>query len=380
MRCIIIDTLKYFDHAATTPMREEVWDLLHQFSRDVFGNPNSLHQFGHLAKYALEEARASVARSIGANETEIVFTGSGTEANNMAVIGAARRMRRLGKGNHIITSGIEHPSVLHTCRALEQEGFEVTYAPVDEAGLVAPAFIQAAIKGSTVLVSVMHANNVVGTIQPIEAIGAITRAKGVLLHTDAVQTYGKIPLDVAQLQVDLLTLNAHKIGGPKGIAALYVRTGTRLDPILHGGGQERAIRSGTQNVPGIVAFAKAATLASEEQPAFAERLHPLRERLLSQLQNSIPGCKLNGHATKTLPTCLNISIDQIEGQALMLELDRLGFATSSGSACSSTENEPSYVLLAMGKSREVAVESLRISLGRTTTKEAVDTFAVALTE
>ncbi|WP_018133481.1 cysteine desulfurase family protein [Effusibacillus pohliae] len=369
---------RYFDHAATTVMRKEVVDAMAAYLVEDFGNPGSLHQFGMRAKEALEVARTAIAETIGARGKELIFTGSGTEADNLAVLGAARRLRRLGKGSHVVTSAVEHPAVREACRALEREGFRVTYVPVDEAGRVNPQDVKKSIEPDTVLVSVMHANNVVGTIQPVTEIGRFLREKGILFHCDAVQSYGKIPVDVKQMQVDLLTINAHKIGGPKGVAALYVRKGVRLDPIVYGGGQERGLRPATPNVAGIVGFAKAARLAIADLQQERQRLERLRARLIGRLTATIPGCKINGDPSDCLPTHVNISIDRIEGQALMLELDRLGFATSSGSACSSTDHEPSYVLLAMGKSREVALESLRITMGRTTTEQSVDELAASL--
>ncbi len=368
----------YFDHAATTPLRQEAYDVMKRFLLVDFGNPNSLHEFGFVAKEALDEARATIAKSIGASSTEIYFTGSGTESNNLVILGVARRLRKMKRGNEIITSCIEHPSVLKACDALEQDGFKVTKIPVDQDGLVDLNAIQHAIRRDTVLISIMHANNVVGTIQPIEEIGNIARKQGVLFHTDAVQTYCKIPMDVSALKADLITINAHKIGGPKGVAALYVKSGIRLEPLIFGGGQERNLRPATQNVPAICAFATAAKDTLREQPDEMRRLRELREYLLTTLLQRIPGCKQNGHRTSSLPTHINISIDQIEGQALMLELDRLGFATSSGSACSSTDHEPSYVLLAMTHSRDRALESLRITMGRTTTRESVTMLIKAL--
>lgn len=377
---------RYFDHAATTVMRQEAAEAMMPYFLTDFGNPGSLHRLGYTAREALESARAAVAGTLGASAKEMVFTGSGTEANNLAVVGGARRMRRLGKGNHVVTSAVEHPSVREACKALEREGFRVTYVPVDSCGRVDPEEVRRAIEPDTILVSVMHANNVVGTVQPIAEIGRLLRGRGILFHSDAVQSYGKIPVDVEELQVDLLTVNAHKIGGPKGVAGLYVRKGVRIDPLTYGGGQERGLRPATPNVAGIVGFAKAAELAVADLPQERERLESLRKRLIDRLLASIPECKINGPSLpdrrrsdpECLPTHVNIGIDRIEGQALMLELDRLGFATSSGSACSSTDHEPSYVLLAMGKSREVALESLRITMGRTTTEQSVDELADAL--
>lgn len=372
------DLARYFDHAATTVMREEVLAAMTPFFLNEFGNPGSIHQFGLRAKEALENAREIVAKTIGARSKEIIFSGSGTESNNLAVVGAARRLRRLGKGSHIVTSSIEHPSVREAYRALAREGFEVTILPVDCSGRVHLEEVIEAIRPDTVLLSIMHANNVVGTVQPIAEIGAITRERGILFHADAVQSYGKLPLDVEELQVDLMTINGHKIGGPKGVAGLYVRKGVRIDALFYGGGQERGLRSATQNVAGIIGFAKAAELATAEMAVEHMRLKALRSRLAKRLTTTIPGCKINGNLDDGLPNYLNISIDRIEGQALMLELDRLGFATSSGSACSSSDHEPSYVLLAMGKSTEAALESLRITMGRSTTEQSVDDLAAAL--
>ncbi|GAX90353.1 cysteine desulfurase family protein [Effusibacillus lacus] len=374
------DHSRYFDHAATTVMRPEVVEAMLPYYMNQFGNPGSLHQYGLLAKEALETARTLIAGTIGARSKELIFTGSGSESNNLAVLGAARRMRRLGRGDHVIASSVEHPSVREACHALEREGFRITFVPVDPHGRVDAEEVRKAVRSNTVLVSVMHANNVVGTLQPIAEIGGWLRQQGILFHTDAVQSYGKVPVRVDELNVDLLTINAHKIGGPKGVAGLYVRKGVRLEPIVYGGGQERGLRSATQNVAGIVGFAKAAELAVSCLPAEKDRLERLKRRLIERLLSRIPGCVINGDPDNSLPTHLNISIERIEGQALMLELDRLGFSTSSGSACSSTDSEPSYVLLAMGKSREVALESLRISMGRTTTEQSVDQLADALVQ
>lgn len=367
----------YFDHAATTPVRPEVLQAMEPYWNGHFGNPNSLHRFGMAAKEALEQARETVARCIGARAKEIIFTGSGTEADNLAVAGAARWLRERGKGNHVIISAIEHAAVREAARALQAEGFVISELPVDEHGLVSLEDVKRMVTEQTILVSIMHANNVVGTVQPLASIGAFLRKRGILLHSDAIQSFGKIPVNVEDLNVDLLSLNAHKIGGPKGVGALYLRKGIRVQPLVYGGGQERGIRPATQNVAGIVGFAKAAELAVLELPAERERVERLRQRLLQTLRSEIHGLIINGHEAQHLPHILNLSVAQIEGQALMLELDRLGFATSSGSACSSTSYEPSYVLLAMGASPERALESLRISLGRTTTEEAVDAFAAA---
>lgn len=369
---------QYFDYGATAPLRSEVLEAMMPYFTDYFGNPNSLHQVGLIVKRELEAAREMIAKSIGATSREIIFTGSGTEANNIAVIGIARRLQKLGKGNHVITSSIEHASVLKACQSLEKDGFEVTFLPVNHYGQVDISEVKKAFRRDTILISVMHANNVIGTLQPIEEIGRLAKERGVIFHTDAIQSYGKIPVDVDRLGVDLLSMNAHKIGGPKGVAALYMRKGIRVEPLYYGGEQERGIRPATQNVAGIIGFAQAVELALTEQSREEERLMELRSYICQQLQHLITGVKINGHPTETLPNLLNISIEHIEGQGLMLELDRLGFATSSGSACSSTEHEPSYVLLATNPSRDHALESLRITMGRTTTRESVDAFIQAL--
>ncbi|MDB5085474.1 MAG: cysteine desulfurase NifS [Bacilli bacterium] len=374
----MLELTHYFDHAATTPMFREVLSAMEPYFLSQFGNPGSLHQFGFQAREALEAARNEIAAAIGANSKDLVFTGSATEADNIAILGAARRSRRLGKGAHVITTSTEHPAVLQACQALEKEGFELTYLPVDACGLIELEELRRAIRPETVLISIMHGNNVVGTLQPIREIGQIARESGVLFHCDAVQSFGKLPIDVDTQRIDLLTINAHKIGGPKGVAALYVRKGVRLDPLVYGGSQERALRPATPNVAGIVGFAKAVELTLADQESESLRLNLLRTKLIERLQTTIPGFKLNGHPTLHLPNLLNISIDRIEGQALMLELDRLGFATSSGSACSSTDSKPSYVLLAMGTSRERALESLRITMGRTTTARGVEELTAAL--
>ncbi|MCF6093076.1 cysteine desulfurase [Microaerobacter geothermalis] len=362
----------YFDHGSTTPLRQEVLDEMMPYFTLNFGNPSSLHQYGLKAKESLEIARATVARTINVNPREIIFTGSGTEANNLAILGTVRRLQRLKKGKHLITTGIEHASVLKTFKHLEKEGFEVTYLPVDPYGRVHLDEVKKSIRTDTLMVSIMHANNVIGTIQPISEIGRYLKEKNILFHTDAVQSYGKIPVNAQELHVDLLSINSHKIGGPKGVAALYMKKGIRIDPLYFGGEQERAIRPATQNVPGIVGFAKAAELAAKELEDEQKRLLKLRSHFISTLTKNIVGVKINGHPTQTLPNLINISVDNIEGQGLMLELDRLGLATSSGSACSSTDHEPSYVLLATNPSRQHALESLRITMGRTTTKDSVD--------
>jgi len=360
----------YFDHGATTPVREEVLKGMLRYLEEEFGNPGSLHDPGQRARDAVEHARGQLARALGASSREIIFTGGGTESNNLAILGAARRLRH--KGNHIVTTRVEHPSVLETCRALEREGFRVTCLPVDEYGKVHPDTVAEALTPETILVSVMAANNEVGTLMPIKEIGELLEGRGILFHTDAVQYFGKVPFRVGELGVDLLSLGGHKIGGPKGIGALYVKKGVRIDPILFGGGQERGLRPGTPNVPGIVGLGIAAELAAEEAEEEGRRLTRLRDRLWRRITEEIGGVTLNGHPTDRLPNNLNVSFHRVEGQAVLLELNRYGIAVSSGSACSAGKHAPSHVLMAMGKSEEEAYQSVRITLGRTTTEEEVD--------
>lgn len=359
----------YLDHSATTPIRPEVVEAMTATLTEQFGNPSSIHSFGRAAKKLLEEAREQVALLIGARPEEIVFTSGGTEADNMAVIGTALANRK--KGKHIITSAIEHHALLDSCQWLEKNGFEVTYLPVDRDGLVRVDDVLEAIRDDTILISVMHVNNEVGTIQPIEEIGKIARERGIIFHSDAVQSVGKIPVDVNELQVDLLTVSAHKIYGPKGVGCLYIRKGTRLQPIHFGGGQERKRRPGTENMPGIVGFGKACELARLDLPE-EQKLAVLRDKLIDGLLEKIPDCRLNGHRTKRVPTNVNISIRYVEGESMLLSLDLVGIAASSGSACTSGSLDPSHVLLAMGIPHEIAHGSLRMTLGRDNTEEDVD--------
>lgn len=334
-----------------------------------FGNPSSVHSFGRAAKKALEEAREQVAQLIGAQPSEIVFTSGGTEADNLAVVGAA--MANSKKGKHIITSGIEHHAILDSCKWLAKNGFEVTYLPVTSEGLVRVEDLAAAIREDTILISIMHVNNEVGTIQPIAEIGKIARERGIIFHSDAVQSVGKIPVDVNELQVDLLSVSAHKIYGPKGVGCLYIRKGTRVEPRSFGGGQERKRRPGTENLPGIVGFGKAAELARINLPE-EQKLITLRDKLIDGLLERIPDCQLNGHRYQRVPTNVNVSIRYLEGEALLLSLDLKGIAASSGSACTSGSLDPSHVLLAMGICHEIAHGSLRMTLGRDNTEEDID--------
>lgn len=336
---------------------------------EQFGNPSSVHSFGRAAKKALEEAREQVAQLIGAEPREIVFTSGGTEADNLAIIGTA--MANQKKGKHIITSSIEHHALLDSCKWLEKNGFEVTYLPVTDKGLVRVEDLVAALRDDTILISIMHVNNEVGTIQPIEEIGKIARERGIIFHTDAVQSVGKIPVDVNELQVDLLSLSAHKIYGPKGVGALYIRKGTRVEPRNFGGGQERKRRPGTENLPGIVGFGKAAELARINLPE-EQKLILLRDKLIDGLLERIPDIQLNGDREKRIPTNVNVSIRFLEGEALLLSMDLKGIAASSGSACTSGSLDPSHVLLAMGICHEIAHGSLRMTLGRDNTEEDID--------
>lgn len=361
----------YLDHAATTPVDPRVVKAMIPYLTGNFGNPSSIYQEGRAAKKAVEESREKVAEILGAADArEIIFTGSGSEANNLAIAGVAWAYRK--RGNHIITSAIEHHAVLETCKALEKHGFTVTYLPVDEYGLVAPEAVREAITDRTILVSLMYANNEVGTIQPIVEISKTLQEKRVLFHTDAVQTVGSIPLHLKELGVDLLSLSAHKFYGPKGTGALYVKKGTRLHRLIHGGAQERRLRAGTENVAGIVGMAKALELAVAGLEETVPRLVELRDYFISQLVSRIDHVKLNGHPTRRLPGNINVSFEFVEGESILLNLDRKGVAASSGSACTSGSLDPSHVLLAMGLSHETAHGSLRLTLGKENTKEQLD--------
>ncbi len=360
----------YLDCAATTPVRQEVAEAMCPYFTDAFGNPSSLYSYGQEANDAITEARRKVASVINAREDEIIFTSGGSEADNFAIKGVAFSNR--SKGDHIITSSIEHHAVLETCKFLEKQGFGVTYLPVDEYGLVYPDDVKKAITDKTILISIMHANNEIGTIEPISEIGSIAREAGVYFHTDAVQTFGHISIDVNSLKVDLLSASAHKLYGPKGVGALYVRKGTRLTPLIHGGEQERGRRASTENVAGIVGFGKAAELAYLEKDSEMQRLTVLRNRLITDLQKNIDDIRLNGHPRKRLPNNINVSIDYIEGESIVLNLDLEGICASTGSACSSANLEPSHVLQAIGLRPEEAHGSVRFSLGKWTTENDIN--------
>lgn len=360
----------YLDHAATTPVDPRVVEAMIPYLTENFGNPSSIHSFGRETRRAIEDARALVAKEIGAEPGEIIFTGSGSESDNMALKGIAQAYR--DKGNHIITSAIEHHAVYDTCKYLEKQGFRVTYLPVDANGLVNPETLVKELTPETILVSIMHANNEVGTIQPIAEIGKILREKKILFHTDAVQTVGTIPVNIKDLSVDLLSMAAHKFYGPKGVGALYVRKGVKITPLIHGGGQERNRRAATENIAGIVGMAKALELANHDLTANQERITGLRDYLIEAVLERFDSVRLNGDRWKRLPGNANFSFEFIEGESLLLNLDLKGIAASSGSACTSGSLEPSHVLLGMGICHEIAHGSLRLSLGKSTTREDLD--------
>jgi len=360
----------YLDYAATTPVHPEVVKAMLSYFTDVFGNPSSIYSYGQEAKGAVEEARTKVAELIGTRSEEIIFTSGGTEADNFALKGVTYANEH--KGNHIITTSIEHHAVMEVCKFLERRGFKITYLPVDEYGLVDPDDIKRAITDKTILISVMHANNEVGTIEPIEQIGRIAKETGIYFHTDAIQTVGHIPVNVDKLKVDLLSISGHKFYGPKGVGALYVRKGTRLVSLMHGGAQEKRRRAGTENVPAIVGLGKAAELAEQEIGKDAEQLAHLRDKLIKGLVERIDHIRLNGHPSKRLPNNVNISVEFVEGESMLLNLDLEGICASTGSACSSASLEPSHVLLALGLSPEQAHGSLRFTLGRENTEADIE--------
>ncbi len=360
----------YMDHAATTPVRPEVVEAMLPYFSERFGNPSSLYALAREAKEAVEEAREKVAAAIGATSEEVYFTSGGTEADNWAIKGVALANR--ARGNHIVTSAIEHHAVLHTCEILEKQGYRVTYLPVDEFGRVEPGAVEEAITDKTILVSVMAANNEIGTIQPIRAIAKIAHDHKVPFHTDAVQAIGAFPVDVDDMGADLLALSAHKFGGPKGTGALYVRRGTRIGTFMDGGAQERGRRAGTENVPGIVGLGRAIELATAEMPQKAARLAAMRDRLIRGTLDTIPETRLNGHPTERLANNVNVAFRYVEGESILLLLDSFGIAASTGSACTSASLEPSHVLTACGLPPEHAHGSLRLTLGHRNTEEDVD--------
>ena len=360
----------YMDNAATTRVSEPVAQAMMPYLTEVFGNPSSVHSFGREARKALDHARAQVAQALGAEPKEIYFTGCGTESDNWAIRGAAYAHK--DKGNHIITTTIEHHAVLHTCEQLEKEGFEVTYLEVDEYGRVDVKALEAAIRPTTILITVMAANNEIGTLEPIEEIGRIAREHKVLFHTDAVQAIGSVPFDVKRMNIDMLSLSGHKFHAPKGVGALYIRSGVRIDRFIRGGAQERGQRAGTENLASIVGMGRAIELAIQNLEAHNAKLSALRDRLIQGILSNIPEVRLNGHPTMRLPGNVNVSIRYIEGESLLLSLDLKGIAASSGSACTSGSLDPSHVLLAIGLPHEIAHGSLRFSLSEENTEAEVD--------
>jgi cysteine desulfurase len=358
----------YFDYAATTPVDPEVVKAMKPFFNKKFGNSSSLHSFGFETKEVLENNRKIIADAINAKLEEIVFTGSATESNNMALKGVAFA----NKGRHILVSSIEHDCVLNSGEWLKKQGFEVEKISVDKYGIVSPGEIEKKIRKDTILVSVMHVNNEVGTIQPIKEIGDICKKRNVYFHTDAAQSFGKIPIDVKKMNIDLLTVSSQKIYGPKGAAALFIREGVRIDPLLHGGGQELGMRSSTVNIPAIVGFGKATEICLFEMKKEGERLTKLRNRIINTILKEISNSYLNGHSEKRISNNVNIRFSFVEGESILFLLDSLGIAISTASACSSPKLEPSHVLTAMGLKHEEAHGSIRLSLGRWTTSEDVD--------
>lgn len=356
----------YLDNGATTQVAKEVAKSMQTILTKKFGNPSSLHRYGEEAKKELDKARELIAKKINAEPDEIIFTSGGTEADNLAIKGIAYNYKE--KGNHIITSRIEHPAVLKACEALEKEGFELTYLSVDKEGFVDLKKLEEAITPETILVTIIHANNEIGTIQEIEKIGQVCKEKNVTFHTDAVQSFTKTPIDVKQMNIDLLSLSAHKLHGPKGIGALFIKKGIKLKPLFDGGGQEKKIRSGTENLPGIVGFSKAVEIIKEKD---LEKIKKLRDMLIKGIEKNISDVTLNGPRDKRLVNNINMSFKYIEGESLLYQLDSKGIAVSTGSACSSKSLEPSHVLLAIGLKPEVAHGSIRLTLSSYTTEEEI---------
>jgi cysteine desulfurase len=360
----------YMDHSATTYVRKEVLEAMIPYYTEFFGNPSSIYSITRVTKKAIDTAREKVAKALGAEPDEIYFTSGGSESDNWAIKGIAWANRK--KGNHIITSSIEHHAVLHTCQYLEKEGFTVTYLPVDQYGLVDPADLEKAITDQTILVTIMYANNEIGTIEPVAELGAIARKHKIPFHTDAVQVIGNVPVDVKAQNIDLLSLSAHKFYGPKGVGALYIRKGTKIDNLIHGGGQERRRRAGTENIAGIVGLGKAIELATADIEGHNRKILALRDRLMKGILDTIPDSHLNGHPEKRLPGNINISFKFIEGEGILLWLDDEGICASTGSACTSGSLEPSHVLLATGLPVEISHGSLRLTLGNVNTDADVD--------
>ena len=358
----------YLDNAATTRVAPEVFEAMSPFLQEEYGNPSSVYALAGRSAAALQEARRAFSDFIGADPQEVIFTGSGSEANNLAIKGMMRKY----DGGHMITCAIEHHAVLHTCEALQREGYDLTIVGVDQHGIVDPGEVRDAIRDDTRLISIMHSNNEVGTLQPIAEIAEIARQYEVLVHSDAVQSLGKVPIDVRELDVDMATFSAHKLHGPKGVGALYLRKGVRPEPQIHGGGQERRMRAGTENVSGIVGFGEAVKQVAAHGQQAAERVRALRDRLIDGMMDAIPEVVLSGHPERRLPNLASFLFHYIEGEGILLSLDMHEIAASSGSACTSGSLDPSHVLLAMGHPHEIAHGSLRLSLSRYTTEEEID--------
>lgn len=368
----------YLDNAATTKIRPEVLDAMLPYYMQYYGNASAIYTLGQQSKQAVEDAREEIGKALGAKGKEIFFTAGGSEADNWALRGIAEA--HSAKGKHIITSGIEHHAILHTCRYLEEQGYDVTYLDVDEDGMISLEELEGAIREDTILISVMFANNEIGTIEPIKEIGEIARRHGVLFHTDAVQAFGQIPIDVEKMKIDLLSASGHKLGGPKGIGFLYVRQGVKIRSLLHGGAQEKGRRAGTENVPGIIGLQKAVEIAMENMAARMEQECMLRDHLIRRIETEIPYARLNGHREKRLPNNVNFCFRFIEGESMLILLDMAGICGSSGSACTSGSLDPSHVLLAIGLPHEIAHGSLRLTLSEETTKEQLDQTVDSLKE
>jgi cysteine desulfurase len=360
----------YMDHNATTPVHPEVLDAILPYYKELYGNASSVHAFGRDARVAMENAREKIAEFVGAQPREVIFTSGGTEADNFAIEGAA--FENAKKGNHIITCAVEHHAVLNTCKHLETHGFHVSYLGVDRYGMVDPDGVKEAIREGTILITIMHANNEIGTVEPLREIGGIAKEKGIILHSDAVQTVGKIPVNVDELGIDLMSMSAHKIYGPKGVGALYMRRGTRVEPLVRGGHHERNRRGGTENVPGIVGFGKAIEIAAADMEEEGKRLWKLTEKLKAGLQDQLEYVYANSHPAQRLPGTMNLSFDFLEGESIVLSLDMKGVAVSTGSACTSGSLEPSHVLMALGLPPATAQGAIRFSLGRDNTEADVD--------
>ena len=365
-----MNSLIYLDNAATTAVKPEVFEAMKPYYLENYSTPSSVYSFAGKAKKAVEDARERIAEALNAKSSEIYFTAGGSESDNWAIKGTAEALKE--KGRHIITSKIEHHAVLHTCDWLEKNGYEVTYLDVDEDGIVSPEAVEEAIRPDTILITIMFANNEIGTIEPIKEIGAVAKKHGVLFHTDAVQAFGHVPVDVQEMNIDMLSASGHKFHGPKGIGFLYLRNGVKMGALLHGGAQERSRRAGTHNVPGIIGMGEAVRIAMEEMENNAKIETEIRDYLIQRIESEIPYVKVNGHRTKRLPNNVNVCFRFIEGESLLIMLDQKGICASSGSACTSGSLDPSHVLLAIGLIHEIAHGSVRLTLSEDTTKEEAD--------